>query len=142
MRTSPEAKMNAARAVANAWDAMEISVAVQEHAWIAILFARDNDARMKAAIGRGRAALEAAWAEQMRRMPFIRYFSTFGLLHLDCPQGGCKRAQRCVALSLACTHNRVLSSEEEAHALARFREFMDIMSKPETESEKALSGKG
>lgn len=140
MRTGPEARMNAARAAAEAHDARAISSVVQEHAWIAILLARDNETRMDAASGRGRAALEAAWAERMRRMPIVRYFATFGLLHLDCPQGGCKRAQRCAGLSLACTRNHVLSGEEEAHARARFRAFMDIMREPETESEQEVGG--
>lgn len=142
MRTSPETKMKAALATAEAREAMEISVAVQEHAWIAILLARDNDARMNAASGRGPPAIETARAERMQRMPLVRYFSTFGLLHLDCPHGGCKRAQRCTALSLACTRNRVLSSEEKAYARARFYAFMEIMREPETEPEKALGGKG
>jgi hypothetical protein len=133
--------MNALSAAREARDAFALSVAVQEHGWIAVLLAQDIEARADAASGRGQAALMAAWAERMRRMPVFRYFATYGLLHLHCPQRGCKRAQRCAGFWLACAGNRVLSGEEEAHARARFGAFMDIMRAPETESEQEVGGR-
>lgn len=130
--------LRAARTRAAALEAEAIAVRMQECAWIAVWLRRQNGAALDAAAGEDREALEAAFAEGRRRTAFARLFATWGLLHLDCGVGACKRARFCAHPSLRCTWGGTLSGEQETHARMRFQHFIQIVSEPESEAEKAL----
>ena len=86
------------------------------------------------------AAIMAAYREWKRWMPFMHFFATHGVLHLDCPRPACRRARRCACDSMRCVRREPLSEDELRAARAAFGDFMHLMSRPEDESEQEVRG--
>src|SRR6185312_2450611 len=82
-----------------------------------------------------RAAIMAAHREWKRWLPFMHFFATHGVLHLDCPRPACRRAHRCACDSMRCVRNEPLSEDEARAGRAAFGDFMHFVSRPEDESE-------
>jgi hypothetical protein len=101
---------------------------------IALVLWQDSYDRLCAA--KGRAVLEAYQTWKSLR-PLMHFFASEGVLHMDCPRPVCKRARRCACGSMRCVRHEVLTSAEEVQARADYREFLALMTAPETEEEKA-----
>lgn len=89
---------------------------------------------------KGEAVMEA-YAAWKRLRPFMHFFASEGVLHMDCPRGVCKRARRCACDSMRCVRHEALTSAEEAKARADYGDFLALMRAPETEEEQRLNGK-
>jgi hypothetical protein len=86
------------------------------------------------------AAIMAAYREWKRWMPFMHFFATHGVLHLDCPRPACRRARRCACDSMRCVRREPLSEHELREGRGCFSAFMHCMSRPEDESEQEVRG--
>jgi hypothetical protein len=110
---------------------------------VAVMLARQNDDRLGEAFDCGsRAAIEAEWAECRKRIVFAQFFATEALAHTKCSRKYCRRAKRCAYGGLSCLRGFSLTEKEEIRARRKFNAFIHLMSRPESESEQALSGKG
>jgi hypothetical protein len=88
------------------------------------------------------AEIMAAWREWKKMLPFMHFFATLGVLHLDCRRPVCKRARRCACDSMPCVRHRVLSRNEALEGRICFNDFVYCMRAPEDESDQAVRGRG
>lgn len=132
MRAAPERDpLRALLRRADAEDAASLSAHLRASGEVAVMLDQDGRAAMDAAIPRGKAAMEAAFALQKKRAVLAQFFASRALIHVGCPLPMCKRARRCASPSLRCVRGFVLTPEEEAAARARFRAFIACMTAPE-----------
>lgn len=138
MRLTPEGRKVQRLAAQAAAEGAIVADRINEFRLIAAWLWRTTFDPMNAAWER--AAIMAAYHEWKRWLPFMHFFATHGVLHLDCPRPACRRARRCVCDSMRCVRDEPLSEDELRVGRAAFGDFMHFMKQPEDESEQEVRG--